>query len=221
MNPSGIYLKSEGEGCSYSNIEIGEGTGKHIEVAFIPANATGEKVTWSTSVSGIVSITEEANGVYIFAKKQGTTTLTATTPSGLSTLCVINVKYCMEPVLVYQAGEEFYPLDCKEIGNKKTISTNTKLYVREYIDSELTEGSRMEFWVTDMNMQSGTYRSYQINWGNGSLRQGVYAYYPVKFISSSEKGDLRIYTKVVLSNNSEWYVQQRDSEDAFYLTVTE
>ena len=74
-----------------SSVTLTAGSGKSLSVSVSPSNATNKKVSWSSSNSGVASVSSSG---YISAKKAGSATITcsATDGSGVKAHCNVVIK---------------------------------------------------------------------------------------------------------------------------------
>ena len=96
------FIKVEDIYFNNSEIEIGRGNSKQLNVTIIPEDASQKKVLWKSSDPSIVSINSEG---IITAIKEGTVTITATSVDNLdiqATCTVVSTYQQPEEVIIYQ-----------------------------------------------------------------------------------------------------------------------
>lgn len=82
------YIAATGIAMNKSSMTVSPGWSEKLSVTFTPANATDQRVSWSSSDSNVVRVDENGN---IMTLQIGTATITATS-GGLSTTCVVTVE---------------------------------------------------------------------------------------------------------------------------------
>jgi len=110
-----VNVPVEGINFNKTSMELYEGKSEKLEVTFTPADTTDKNVTWTSSDTNIATV---SNNGTVTAVSRGTATITATTSSGQTTSCEVNVKREIGSIILNK-----YTLNLEKGNSEKLIVT--------------------------------------------------------------------------------------------------
>lgn len=135
----------------YSELNLNAGEGELLYTYVLPFNATNKTVTWTSSDSTVADVNSVG---LVFAKKAGTTTITAKA-GNMTAICTVNVTLPIESILSFDSSNRL--LTTKMVNNGKltmnigsgvltTDSTDYNIYLGYYTTSSQKTWNGIE-WV--------------------------------------------------------------------------
>ena len=190
--PTNIYIVPR-------NVSVEAGKSITLDATVQPSSATDKTVTWYSSNTSVATV---KNGI-VTGKTVGKVTITAKTVNGYTATSTVEVGRSKQteymPVLVYKDNTGYHEIDSGYGSSYTRVNKNSDLYIRYYIDRELSVDAKVEICVTDKNANSGVYDTG--TYGRSS-QQGMYAYYRVADKLKYRQGKNRVYVELQLANGT-------------------
>lgn len=198
------------------NVSVELGKSITLDATIQPKDASNKTVTWYSSNTNIATVN---NGI-VSGKAIGKVTITAKTVNGYTATSTVEVGRSKQtnhtPVLVYKDKTGYHEIDSGYGSSFTRVNKASDLYIKYYIDTELSVDAQVKISVTDKNANSGVYDTG--TYGR-SLQQGLYAYYRVADKLKYQQGKNRVYVELKLANGTvpDGYKMERGDSFAFYL----
>jgi len=131
MLPYTSSVKPTSVSLDKTRLTLIEGNIYILEATVSPSNASDKSVTWSSSNTGVATVTDSDGSGFVQTKKAGSAKITATTSNGKTASCSITVK---DLVLDYYPGSTIPTLTCVTgtSVDEKVVDGSTAMYIYDF-----------------------------------------------------------------------------------------